>query len=345
MRFFDAHCDTILKVVEEGRDFETSPQLHVTLRDLRAAGVYAQVFACFVLEARDPGRAYERAVELIDAVRGLCAAHPTELRLAGSVEDIAVACAAGGPTAVIISLEGADPLQGDVEALRDFHRRGVRLLTLAWDDNVFCGASFGSGAGLSAEGEELVGLCEELGVMVDVSHASDTAFWDICKVATKPFVASHSDCRALCDAGRNLTDEMIRALAERGGVMGINLASSFLSQEFADAERESREAFWTGVRSGERSFDEAHEEAARASLGLPRPPLEAIAAHVRHAVDVGGEECVGLGGDLDGIDSMPAGIEGIAGYPQIADLLRRGGLTEARVEKVCYRNFARVLGA
>ena len=298
-----------------------------------------------MLEARDPGRAYERAVELIDAVRGLCAAHPTELRLAGSVEDIAVACAAGGPTAVIISLEGADPLQGDVEALRDFHRRGVRLLTLAWDDNVFCGASFGSGAGLSAEGEELVGLCEELGVMIDVSHASDTAFWDICKVATKPFVASHSDCRALCDAGRNLTDEMIRALAERGGVMGINLASSFLSQEFADAERESREAFWTGVRSGERSFDEAHEEAARASLGLPRPPLEAIAAHVRHAGDVGGEDCGGRGGDLDGIDSMPAGIEGIAGYPQIADLLRRGGLTEARVEKVCYRNFARVLGA
>ena len=345
MRFFDAHCDTILKVVEEGRDFQIDSQLHVTLRDLRAAGVCAQVFACFVLEARDPGRAYERAVELIDAVRGLCAAHPTELRLAGSVEDIAVACAAGGPTAVIISLEGADPLQGDVEALRDFHRRGVRLLTLAWDDNVFCGASFGSGAGLSAEGEELVGLCEELGVMIDVSHASDTAFWDICKVATKPFVASHSDCRALCDAGRNLTDEMIRALAERGGVMGINLASSFLSQEFADAERESREAFWTGVRSGERSFDEAHEEAARASLGLPRPPLEVIAAHVRHAVDVGGEDCVGLGGDLDGIDSMPAGIEGIAGYPQIADLLRRGGLTEARVEKVCYRNFARVLGA
>lgn len=345
MRFFDAHCDTILKVVEEGRDFQAGPQLHVTLRDLRAAGVCAQVFACFVLEARNPGHAYEHAVELIDAVRGLCVAHPANLRMAGSAEDVALACAAEGPTTVIISLEGADPLQGDVEALRDFHRRGVRLLTLAWDDNVFCGASFGSGAGLSAEGAELVALCEELGVMVDVSHASDTAFWDVRRVATKPFVASHSDCRALCDAGRNLTDEMIRALAERGGVMGINLASSFLSQEFADAERESREAFWAAMRSGEKSLDEAHEEASRVSLGLPRPPLDVVAAHVLHAIDVGGEDCVGLGGDLDGIDSMPAGIEGVRDYPAIADLLLRSGLSAAQAEKVCYRNFARVMSS
>jgi membrane dipeptidase len=343
MRFFDAHCDTILKVVEEGRDFQTGSGLHVTLQDLRAAGVCAQVFACFVLEARNPGHAREHACELIGALRGLCAAHPAELRLAESVEDVVAGCA-GGPTAVVLSLEGADPLQGDVEALRDFYRRGVRLLTLAWDDSVFCGASFGSGAGLSAEGEKLVALCEELGVMVDVSHASDAAFWDVCRVAGKPFVASHSDCRALCDAGRNLTDEMIRAMAERGGVMGINLASSFLSQEFADAEKESRDAFWTAVRSGEKSLDEAHDEAARASLGLPRPPLEVVAAHVLHAIDVGGEDCVGLGGDLDGIDSMPAGIEGVGDYPTIAALLLRSGLTEAQVEKVCYRNCARVLG-
>jgi membrane dipeptidase len=344
VRFFDAHCDTILEVVEEGRHFQTGPGLHVTLPDLRAAGVCAQVFACFVLEARDPGRAYEHAVELVDAVHGLCVAHSSELRLARAAEDVAAACTADGPTAVILSLEGADPLQGDAEVLRDFHCRGVRLLTLAWDDNVFCGTSFGSGAGLSAEGEHLVALCEELGVMVDVSHASDAAFWDVCRVATKPFVASHSDCRALCDVGRNLTDEMIRALAERGGVMGINLASGFLSQEFADAEKGSREAFWAAVRSGEKNFDDAHEEASRASCGLPRPPLDVIAAHVLHAINVGGEDCVGLGGDLDGIDSMPAGVDGVGDYPRIADLLLRHDLTESQVEKVCYRNFARVLG-
>jgi membrane dipeptidase len=345
MRFFDAHCDTILKVVEEGRDFQTGPGLHITLPDLRAAGVCAQVFACFVLEARDPGRAREHAFELIDGVRGLCAAHPSELRLARAPEDVAGCCAGREPTAVVLSLEGADPLEGDVHALRDFHSRGVRLLTLAWDDNVFCGAAFGSDTGLSRQGEDLVALCEELGVMIDVSHASDTAFWDVCRVATRPFVASHSDCRALCDVRRNLSDDMIRALAERGGVAGINLAAGFLSQEFADAEKEAEEAFLAAMHSGEKSFDEAHEAETRAAQRLPRPPLDAIAAHVKHFVRVGGEDCVGLGGDLDGIGSMPAGIEGIADYPKIAELLLRSDLTEAQVEKVCYRNFARVMSS
>ena len=343
MRFFDAHCDTIIGIVEDGLDFQTGPGLHVTLPDLRTAGVCAQVFACFVLEARSPGRAREHAVELIDAVHGLCAAHPSELRLALTPGEVATAFAGQGPIAAVLSLEGADPLEGDVDALRHFHASGVRLLTLAWDDTVFCGAAFGSDAGLSRQGEELVALCEELGVMVDISHASDTAFWDVCRVATRPFVASHSDCRALCDVRRNLSDDMIRALAERGGVAGINLAAGFLSQKFADAEKESSATFLAAMHSGERSFDEAHKEEARAAQRLPKPPLEVIAAHVNHFVRVGGEDCVGLGGDLDGIGSMPAGIEGVADYPKIAELLLRSGLTEAQVEKVCYRNLARVM--
>ena len=348
MSFFDAHCDTILGVVEDGKDFSCGPGLHVTLEGIRSAGVCAQVFACFVLEARYPGRACEYAVELVDAVRGLCAAHPGDLVLAESPAAIAQVCAArhdgGRRSAVIVALEGADPLEGEVEALRDFQRRGVRLLTLAWDDNAFCGTTFGNGGGLSLKGEELVGLCGELGVMVDVSHASDAAFWDVCRVATRPFVASHSNCRCLCDAGRNLTDDMIRALAERGGVMGINLCSGFLSQSFRELEKESTEAFWRAVRSGEKSFDEAHDEASRAVDVLSRPPLELVTAHVRHAIAVGGEDCVGLGGDLDGIDSMPLGIEGVSDYPKIAQLLRESGLSEAQVEKVCCRNFARVFG-
>lgn len=345
MRFFDAHCDTILGIVEDGLDFQAGPGLHVTLPDLRAAGVCAQVFACFVLEARNPGRSREHAFELIEAVHGLCAAHPSELRLALVPGDAADACAEHSPTGVILSLEGADPLGGDAEALRDFHARGVRLLTLAWDDNVFCGAAFGSDTGLSRQGEDLVSLCEELGVMVDVSHASDAAFWDVCRVATRPFVASHSDCRALCDVRRNLSDDMIRALAERGGVAGINLAAGFLSQEFADAEKEAGEAFLAAMHSGEKSFDEAHEAETRVAQLLPRPPLDVIAAHVKRFVRVGGEDCVGLGCDLDGIGSMPAGIEGVADYPKIAELLLRSGLSEAQVEKVCHSNFARVMSS
>ena len=178
MRFFDAHCDTILQVIEEGRDFFAGPGLHVTLEGLRRADVRAQVFACFVLEARYPGRAREQALAFVQAVKDLCAAHPDDLLLADTPALVASAFADARPVrrAVVLALEGADPLEGEVAALREFRRLGVRLLTLAWDDNPFCGTAFGSGGGLTPKGEELVALCEELGVVVDVSHASDAAF-------------------------------------------------------------------------------------------------------------------------------------------------------------------------
>ena len=348
--FFDAHCDTILKVLDDGADFEhgAGGGLHVTLAGMRTAGMGAQVFACYVLEARNPGRSRERGLEVVAAVHELCRAHADHLAVweGGALvlpEERAGDASAAGRMAAIIALEGADPLEGDPEAIVHFHEQGVRLVTLAWDDNPFCGTTFGAGGGLSRRGEELVQLCEELGVMVDVSHASDAAFWDVCRVASRPFVASHSNCRAVCSAPRNLTDEMIRALAERGGVMGINLCSGFLSQAYYDQETPAREAFWAAVRSGKKSIEEAHEESARATVSIPRPPLDVVAAHVRHAINVGGEECIGLGGDLDGIESMPAGVEGVADYPKIPEVLLRAGLTERQVERVCWSNFARVM--
>ena len=139
------------------------------------------------------------------------------------------------PLLAIIGLEGADPLEGQAENLRHFHDLGVRLVIPAWDDNAFSGSSAGPGDGLTAEGFKLVELCQELGVMVDVSHASDAAFEQTRQILSGPFVASHSNCRALSPAPRNLTDAQIRALADQGGVMGINLAPDFLSPEYLAA--------------------------------------------------------------------------------------------------------------
>lgn len=358
MRFFDAHCDTILRIAEDGADIAAPPGAekapHVTLEGLRDADVRAQVFAVFAIEARVPGRTRQTALDLIARIRGLCAAHPDRLVPAHTAAAVRAACEAPpacrarppAHTAVIVTLEGADPLEGDPENLREFHRQGVRLVTLAWDDNQFCGAVFGDrGAGedgLTARGEELVEVCEELGVLVDVSHATDAGFWDVCRVAARPFVASHSDCRAVCSAPRNLTDQMIRALAERGGVLGINLCPSFLSQSFFEAEEEGTAPFMAAWHAGQLTLDQAGEKASAVTRGLPRPALETVVAHVRHAIDVGGEDCVGLGGDLDGVDALPEGLDGVHDYPKIAALLSVAGLTEAQVEKVCWRNFARV---
>ncbi|MCL5942186.1 MAG: membrane dipeptidase [Actinobacteria bacterium] len=342
MRFFDAHCDTIGKIRVRNGDFTAETGMHVTLPGLRQAGVCAQVFASWAWSGAYAGREFEVGLEMVNAVRALCETHPDDLFLATTGRAAAGACADGARIAVIASLEGADPLMGNVDNLPVFHRAGVRLLTLAWSDNPFCGTVFGGRSGLTAKGFALVEACEELGIMVDVSHVSDAAFGDVRSVASKPFIASHSNCRSLCPNERNLTDDMIRTLGHCGGVMGINLGSGFLSPEFYARAKAVREEFFRSVNAGEKTFDEAGEISSVALGRIPRPPLELVVEHVRWAIAVGGEDCVGLGGDLDGVDSTPLGLDGVADYPRIAELLEKSGLSHSQVEKVCYGNFARV---
>jgi membrane dipeptidase len=381
VRFFDAHCDTVGVLLEEAGDFTASSVVHdaagadgaaagpaadrpvdraagavaegpgrrlphVTLPGLKTGRIGVQVFASWAWSGKYKGREYDAAMEKVEAVRRLCADFPDDLVLASFGEDLAIPFAPGGPetarVAVLPSLEGADPLAGDVDNLFAFYEAGVRLLTLAWGDNPFCGSTYGEGAGLSSKGCELVAACESLGVMVDVSHLSDRGFADLCRVAERPFVASHSNCRAICPSGRNLTDDMIRALAERGGVMGITLAPGFLSTEYYERERAVLGDSFQSVLSGEETFEEAQARGTATMAAIPRPPLASLLAHVERAINVGGEDSVGLGGDLDGVDFLPTGFTGVSHYPRIEELLRAGGLPPHQVEKVCYGNFLRV---
>jgi membrane dipeptidase len=377
MRFFDAHCDTIGPILESGADFlaergsdgaaasanaaargaKGAPIPHVTLPGLKAGGIGAQVFASWVWSGKYKGREFEAAMAKVEAVRALCAAHPDDLALASTGADLAAPFAAAGEPAgcvvgvagdgrgriaILPSLESADSLLGDVDNLFAFYEADVRLLTLAWGDNAFCGSSYGDGTGLTKKGSDLVAACESLGVMVDVSHLSDRGFTDLCQVAERPFVASHSNCRSLCPSSRNLTDEMIRALAERGGVMGITLAPGFLSAEYHEKEQVVMGRSFQAVLSGEATFDDAQDQGAGAMAAVPRPPLSTVVDHVKWAINQGGEDSVGLGGDLDGVDYLPADFEGAADYPRIERLLREGGLTPRQIDKVCYENFLRV---
>jgi len=173
--------------------------------------------------------------------------------------------------------------------------------------------------------------------MVDVSHLSDKAFADVCKMAKRPFIASHSNCRAFCPTLRNLTDDMIRELADHGGVMGINLASGFLDPEIYQQEMAYQKEF-----RSEGETPEATKRMREQIAAIPRPSIDWVAKHIRHAIDIGGEDCIGLGGDLDGDVTLPLEINGIADYVKISDLLCRAGFPARQVEKVCYQNLERV---
>ncbi len=346
MRFFDAHCDAVMRSYDGPFDFVAGDMRgHMDLPRLRAAGHCAQVFAVFAPVSYYTDRDVTALAETaIGTIRAWAAASAGRLRLALTAQGVRAACTdSADHVAALIGLEGADPLAGRAEHLARFHALGVRLIIPAWDDNLFSGSSAGPGTGLTAEGVKLVELAETLGVMLDVSHLSDLAFEQVLTLTRKPFIASHSNCRALCPAYRNLTDAQIRALADRGGVMGINLAPDFLSPAYLAAWNSVMGEVTATLRSADAATRQRiREEAGPKLRAIPRPGVEWIVRHVRHAMDVGGEECVGLGGDLDGISLTPAGIEGVQSYPLIADALSASGLTARQVELVCWRNMARV---
>ena len=335
--FFDAHCDTAMKVLDDGEDFlQPGGRKHLSFPGMVEADVRAQIFACFVLSAQHPGRERARALEMIDTVYEMVAATDGRLSLVTAASDLDRAFD-GGPRAAILALEGADPLGDRADAIHEFYERGVRNVILAWQDNAFSGTAFGSNTPLTPQGRRLVGLCEELGIAVDVSHLSDAAFEEVVHLTEKPFVASHSNCRALSPNLRNLTDDMIRTLADRGGVMGINLSPSFLDTAFDNAVKPLRAAVeQPGVSNAEK------RQLYDRMLAIPRPPLGRVVEHILHAINVGGEDCIGFGGDLDGIGQTPANLDTVADYRQFPTMLRDAGLSERQIAKVCYGNFRRV---
>jgi len=344
-KFFDAHCDTVLRQLEGDLDFVAGQgTAHMDLPRLLEAGAAVQLFAVFA------ARSYYRDVDLtahvdkaIAAIRGWVEASDDRLRLALTAGDLRQACGSG-PTHALLGIEGADFLEGHVEDLVRYAAAGIRNIIPAWDDNALSGSAFGEDRALSQEGLALVELAQDLRIMVDVSHISDSGFAQVCDVARRPFVASHSNCRALCPARRNLTDEMILQLADRGGVMGVNLAPLMLEPQHQagwDARMKPIQAAMLAAGDGpEREALKQREREILASL--PLPGIEWVVRHIQHAMNVGGEECVGLGGDLDGIEVLPAGMTGVESYGLLSQALADAGLSQAQLEKVFWRNMLRV---
>ena len=355
MFVLDSHCDTpsqILRLRDLSLDNEYA---HVDFPKLRRGGVDAAFFALYVPAAldSDPEKAYDYAMKLLDGVDRTLVSNPSLAALAVT-EEQALANKDGGLFSVFIGLENASPID-TLDKLKVLYDKGVRYVTLCHSANNAicdsCAPKVKKWGGLSPFGKDLVAEMNRLGILVDVSHVSDDTFYDVLKYSTKPVVATHSCCRALCNHPRNMTDDMIRTLAAAGGVIQINFYPLFLdggfSKVLADSGIEERGELIEKefIADPANPVKRAAWNQIQAELqALPRPSYKLIADHIDHVVSLVGIDHVGIGSDFDGIEVTPDGMEDVSMMPKLFNELRTRGYSEADLAKIASENFFRVLG-
>ncbi len=304
----DAHCDTLTALPKEKRKLgKESGVGHLDLPRLRLGGVNLQFFAAFIApEYRENPLA--RALEIFDIFFEEAAAASDLVEQVLTYSDIE-RIVSQGKVAAFLTVEGGEALAGRLEVLRMFYRLGVRGLTLTWNGRNDLGdgvGESGTGGGLTAFGKAVVMEMNRMGMVIDVSHLSPRGFWDVINVSAKPVIASHSNCRALCDHPRNLDDDQIRALAAGGGVVGLCFYPDFIHRE--------------------------------------SPCLESLLDHAVHLAGLGGVDCIGIGSDFDGMEAVIPDLADVTRLPLVTEGLLRRGFSAEEVRKILGGNLLRVLG-
>jgi membrane dipeptidase len=351
----DTHADTPQRLLFEDFDLEhRDTQGHVDIPRMREGGLNAIFMSIWTPSAWSGPKGVERALKLIDRVREQVRRHPQDLALATSAEEVRQA-RAQGKIAVLMGMEGGHMIDDDLGLLRVYASLGIRYLTLTHGSNTGWADSSGDEPkhnGLTPFGKSVVHELNRLGVLVDISHVSDKTFYDALEASRAPLIASHSSCRALCNHERNMSDDMIRALARKGGIIQINYNTGFLSQEFADARRKVDKELRARDAAAEKRYgdDEAavirEQERIRRELTaegkLPKVSWEKIVEHIDHVVKLVGVDYVGLGSDFDGA-TMPEGMEDCSKLPRITEALLRNGYSESDIKKILGGNTLRVV--
>jgi membrane dipeptidase len=351
----DTHDDTTQRLLDPKFDLGARhTDGSVDIPRMREGGLDAIFFSIWIPGTVTGPAAVQRALTQIAAVRETVARHPNDLVLCGSAEDIRRAKAAK-KIAVLMGVEGGHMINNDLANLDKFYSLGVRYMTLTHTVNTDWADSSGDKPahdGLTSFGKQVIVEMNKLGMMVDISHVADKTFYDVLAASQAPVIASHSSCRAICTAPRNMTDDMIKALAAKGGVIQINYHVGFLSQEFNDAQKIKPEIFKEidaemKKRCGENEACQLIEadKITRdfvAQGKLPRVDWTKIIEHIDHAVKLVGADHVGLGSDFDGAD-MPYGMEDASHLPQITNALLAKGYSPADIQKILGGNTLRLM--
>jgi membrane dipeptidase len=361
MLVIDAHADTPQRFLDE--HFDLADPLNggnFNLESARKGDLGAEFFAIWVEPGRYKGQYARRALELIDAVKAQVVRHADQMELVTSAEGIERAHREQR-FAALVGIEGGHAIEDSLEMLRQYYALGARYMTLTWNNSNGWADSSGdtddasvphTKDGLSAFGEEVVREMNQLGMMVDVSHVSDKTFFRVLSVSRAPVIASHSNARALCDAPRNLTDEMLRAVANSGGVVMANFFSAFLSPVYREALKKMQPEIDKALAEAEtkakaegRQFTYVDETKVRRGFmdRIPRPPFSVLIDHVDHIARVAGVDHVGLGSDFDGVyGQLPEGMDSPADFPKITAALMERGYSAADCGKILGGNLLRV---
>ncbi len=352
MFVLDSHCDTPSQIIRL-RDLSVdNPFAQVDFPKLRRGGVDATFFALYTSGTMQPDAATCYALEMLAGVNDAVEASSDTAALAYSTED-AFRNKAAGKTSVFIGMENGLPIQNNLSLLRQFFRMGVRYMTLTHNtDNQICdsAAQGKRWGGLSPFGRKVVAEMNRIGMIIDLAHASDDTFYDCIRCSKAPVVSTHSCCRALASHRRNMTDDMLKAIAAVDGVLQINFYPLFLSDEFAKVLEESGLDPIADAIEEEFIKDPANPDKYRAWVDiqrklkeLKRPSVVDVVNHIDHAVQVAGIDHVGIGSDFDGINVPPEGLDDVSKMPSVFEEMRKRGYSETDIEKVAGRNFLRVM--
>jgi len=348
---WDCHNDLAYRVLYEGLDIGNRlPGGHVDIPRLQEGGVDVQVVALFIQNFTYPGHAAEQTRHLLEAMKAAIAKNSDTVELARTGADIE-RIVKSGKIAMPLAIEGGHAIEDDITILREFHSKGISSMTLThnihhgWADTA---AKKPRWNGLNDLGREVIREMNQLGMVIDVSHVSDKTFFDVMETSKDPVIFSHSGCRAINEHRRNVSDEMLRALAKNGGVIGIVFELSFLSTEYAQAARELRAIHrpWFDrvpvIEDLELRIAIEHLQQGMAWPLENKPSIEDLLDHIDHAVKIAGIDHVGLGADMYPRTPSPIGIRGAHDYPNITKGLNKRGYSDEDVKKIMGGNFLRV---
>lgn len=360
----DTHADTPQRFLDENFDLGQKTPVsdgHIDLEKIKQGNLGAEFFSIWV-EPEFKGQYSRRAMDLIDSVYQQAARHPDKVTMAFTADDI-VRAHQQRKFAALMGIEGGHAIENDMRLLRDFYRVGVRYMTLTWSNTNDWADSSGDiqdpnvkhHNGMTDFGKDVVREMNRLGMIIDISHVSDATFYQALLISQAPVIASHSSSRELTNQPRNMTDDMLRAMTNNGGVVMVNFYSAFIDENYRkassdpekmkqrDAEVEAFKKAHAHPDGSPVTYDEYAGIQKKWAAQFPRPPLKSLIDHIDHIAQVAGIDHVGLGSDFDGVTSLPQGIDSVADLPKITEALLQRGYTREQVLKILGGNFLRVM--